>query len=105
MRKPRRKKSAGPFVILLRLAARVTERRFERNQTKARSRAESLNSIVDLKLVVNVRQMKIYRSLRHVQSISRFLAAVTLSNQAQHFDLSLSKPNGPLTRLRPRCAW
>jgi hypothetical protein len=83
----------------------IPERWLERDQTQSRCRSESLNSIVHLELVVNIRQMKVNRALAHIQSVGSFLAAVTLCNQAKYLDFALRQPNRAMCAVWSRRAW
>jgi hypothetical protein len=83
----------------------IPERWLERDQTQSCGRSESLNSIVHLELVIDIRQMKVNRALAHIQSVSSFLAAMTLSDQAKNLDFALRQPNRAMCAVWSRRAW
>jgi len=55
--------------------------RLKWDESQSGRSTEGLNPVIHLQFVINVCEMKVHRPFGHVQSISRFLAAVALCNQ------------------------
>jgi hypothetical protein len=64
-----------------------------RDQVKPACCSDSLNPVSDLKLLVDIGQMEVHCSFRYDEPICCFLAAASLSDEAQYPDLCWSKPD------------
>lgn len=71
-------------------AESVAKNWLERNQPKSSCHAKSLHAVIHLQLVVNIRQVEVYRSLRYHELLGCFLTAVTLRDQTKNFHLRRS---------------
>ncbi len=63
---------------------RVPEEGLKGNQAETRRRAKRLNPILDVELIVDVREVKVHRALGNHQAVRSFPAAVTLRDKTEH---------------------
>jgi hypothetical protein len=74
----RRRRCLREFCYDLGFALTVSEERFEGDESESGRGAQSLHAVVHLKFLIDVRQVKVYGSLRHDHFVGSFLAAVAL---------------------------